>query len=74
MLSTTNISYRIFIVASLIGISPSLLTYILIGDAIWDPLSLAFIAPFIVRVSFSIGTLIYYKRSPRFENFRVNEV
>lgn len=70
LLSTTNITYKTFILASLIGISPSLLTYIFIGDAIWDPLSTAFIFPLIIRLILSIGTLVYYKKSPRFRKFR----
>ncbi|HAS73018.1 MAG TPA: hypothetical protein DCS67_02610, partial [Clostridiales bacterium UBA8960] len=72
LLSTTNVTYRTFISASLIGISPSLLTYIFIGEAIWDPLSTAYIIPFIIRVILSISTLFYYRKSPRFEKFRNN--
>jgi len=70
MLSTTNVTYKTFIFASLIGISPSLLTYIFIGDAIWDPLSTAFILPFIIRVILSVSTFVYYRKSPRFQKFR----
>lgn len=70
LLSTTNVTYKTFILASLIGISPSLLTYIFIGEAIWDPLSTAFILPFIVRVILSISTFVYYRISPRFKKFR----
>jgi uncharacterized membrane protein YdjX (TVP38/TMEM64 family) len=70
MLSTTNVSYKTFITASLIGISPSLLTYIFIGDAIWDPLSTAFILPFVIRVILSVITFVYYRKSPRFQKFR----
>ncbi len=70
MLSTTNVTYKTFITASLIGISPSLLTYIFIGDAIWDPLSTAFILPFSIRIILSVGTFIYFRKSPRFQKFR----
>lgn len=74
LLSTTNVTYKSFITASLIGISPSLLTYIFIGEAIWDPLSTAFIMPFIFRVILSVSTFAYYKTSPRFKKFRSNTV
>lgn len=70
LLSTTNVTYKTFILASLIGISPSLLTYIFIGEAIWDPLSTAFIFPLIIRMVLSIGTYVYYKKSLRFRKFR----
>lgn len=70
LLSTTNVTYKTFILGSLIGISPSLLTYIFIGEAIWDPLSIAFIIPIIVRVVLSVGSFVYYKKSPRFKNIR----
>lgn len=70
LLSTTNISYSAFIGASLIGVSPGLLAYVLIGDALWDPLSTAFIVPLVIRGMLSIATLFYYKKSKRFISFR----
>jgi uncharacterized membrane protein YdjX (TVP38/TMEM64 family) len=72
LLSTTNVTYKTFILGSLIGISPSLLTYTFIGEAIWDPLSTAFIIPIIIRVVLSVGSFVYYKKSPRFKNIRNN--
>lgn len=70
LLSTANLSYKTFISASLLGLTPSLLTYIFIGEAIWDPMSTAFVVPFILRLALSIGTFVYYKKSVRFEKFR----
>lgn len=74
LLSTTNLSYKSFITASLLGLTPSLLTYIFIGDAIWDPVSTAFIVPFLFRIALSIGTFAFYRSSPRFKKFRNQEV
>lgn len=74
LLSTTNLSYKSFITASLLGLTPSLLTYIFIGDAIWDPVSTAFIVPFMFRIALSIGTFAFYRSSPRFKKFRNQEV
>lgn len=74
LLSTTNLSYKTFITASLLGLTPSLLTYIFIGDAIWDPVSTAFVVPFMFRVALSIGTFAFYKSSPRFNKFRNQEI
>lgn len=74
LLSTTNLSYKSFITASLLGLTPSLLTYIFIGDAIWDPVSTAFVVPFMFRIALSIGTFVFYRSSPRFKKFRNQEV
>lgn len=74
LLSTTNLSYKSFITASLLGLSPSLLTYIFIGDAIWDPVSTAFVVPFMFRIALSIGTFVFYRSSPRFKKYRNQEV
>lgn len=70
ILSTTNVKYKTFILASLVGVSPSLLTYIFIGDAIWDPLSMAFLVPILIRLVLSISTLVYYRTSARFKRIR----
>ena len=66
LLSTTQLGLKSFLLGSLIGVTPNIMTFIFMGEAISDPTSIEFLIPVAIKVIFTGIMFLYYKKSKRF--------
>lgn len=59
----TRMKYRDFILGTLIGVLPEMVTYSLMGKNIEHPLSHKFIAPIVIVIAVAAAASLMYKRS-----------
>ena len=62
MCGATKVPFWKYLIVSLLGLSPAIVPYILVGTYITTPLTPEFLLPFGISLAFSLSMFILYKR------------
>ena len=61
LFGASNTKYFQFLTGSLLGLTPTMVPIVLIGNSITDPLSKEFMIPFSICVAISLSSLLFYR-------------